>query len=65
MVDGATGRSALNDWRGEPLPGRPGAEVMKVADDALYRARQRGGDEILAFADRAIRAGTAPRAGHG
>ncbi len=33
-----------------PLHGSTAAEVMKVADDALYRAKQRGGDEIFAFA---------------
>ena len=33
-----------------PLHGGTTAEVMKVADDALYRAKQRGGDEIIAFA---------------
>ena len=34
-----------------PLHGSTAAEVMKVADDALYRAKQRGGDEIVAIAD--------------
>jgi len=34
-----------------PLHGSTAAEVMKVADEALYRAKQRGGDDIVAFAD--------------
>ena len=33
-----------------PLHGSTAAEVMKVADEALYRAKQRGGDDIFAFA---------------
>ena len=34
-----------------PLHGSTAADVMKVADEALYRAKQRGGDEIFAFTD--------------
>ena len=34
-----------------PLHGSTAAEVMKVADEALYRAKQRGGDEIVAITD--------------
>ena len=34
-----------------PLHGSTAAEVMKVADEALYRAKQRGGDEIFAITD--------------
>jgi len=33
-----------------PLHGRTTVELLKVADDALYRAKQRGGDEIVTFA---------------
>ena len=33
-----------------PLHGRTTLELLRVADDALYRAKQRGGDEIIAFA---------------
>ncbi len=33
-----------------PLHGRTTLELLKVADDALYRAKQRGGDEIVTFA---------------
>ena len=32
-----------------PLHGSTAADVMKVADEALYRAKQRGGDDIFAF----------------
>ena len=33
-----------------PLHGSTTAEVMKVADDALYRAKQRGGESAAAAA---------------
>ena len=41
---GAGGVSAF------PLHGSTAAEVMKVADEALFRAKQRAGDDIFAFA---------------
>jgi diguanylate cyclase (GGDEF)-like protein len=34
-----------------PLHGSTAADVMKVADEALYRAKERGGDDIFAFTD--------------
>jgi diguanylate cyclase (GGDEF)-like protein len=33
-----------------PLHGRTTPELLKIADEALYRAKQRGGDEIVTFA---------------
>jgi diguanylate cyclase (GGDEF)-like protein len=32
-----------------PLHGRTTLELLRLADDALYRAKQRGGDEIISF----------------
>jgi GGDEF domain-containing protein len=32
-----------------PLHGSTAVDVMKVADEALYNAKQRGGDDIFAF----------------
>jgi diguanylate cyclase (GGDEF)-like protein len=34
-----------------PLHGRTSADLMKTADEALYRAKQRGGDDIFAFSE--------------